>query len=100
MLVGETCAHCGLVATERVGGYDGNPDQAIDPCLGQLPDTIHACCGHGGASKPYVVIAPGHPPGTSCEDIDDFGLWDEDTALQFFEFHGKGLTMIDPPPGE
>ncbi len=28
-----------------------------DACLGFLPLTSHACCGHGGVAKPYLVLS-------------------------------------------
>lgn len=37
------CISCGAMPT--AAGHDA--------CLGALPDVVSACCGHGGASKPY-----------------------------------------------
>ncbi len=39
------CAHCGRAPTPE--GHDA--------CLGTIPGTKSACCGHGGASKPILM---------------------------------------------
>lgn len=36
-----------------------------DPCLGLIPGVAHACCGHGNATKAYVVI--GGPEGVDAD---------------------------------
>lgn len=49
------CAHCDLRVVE------GQPD----PCFGELPGVIEACCGHGGLhaergpEHPYIMFANG-----------------------------------------
>lgn len=30
-----------------------------DPCLGEIPEVVGACCGHGGADEPYVKLKSG-----------------------------------------
>lgn len=42
-----TCLHCSLFITPA----------EPDPCLGQLPGVVYACCGHGLSSSAYVVLA-------------------------------------------
>lgn len=42
---GGYCDACGITMTE-----------GPDACLGYIPGVSHACCGHGGAAEPYVVI--------------------------------------------
>jgi len=41
---GRFCVRCGLKPTQE--GYDA--------CIGFLPDTVSACCGHG-VERPFVV---------------------------------------------
>lgn len=44
------CGHCQLPATND--GHDG--------CLGTLPGTMNACCGHGEASEAYIQFLDEH----------------------------------------
>lgn len=41
-----SCGHCGLETTKEK--HDG--------CLGELPDVMNACCGHGLTSAAYVQL--------------------------------------------
>lgn len=43
------CGKCGLPFTED--GHDG--------CLGELPNVVNACCGHGCAGEAYVQFEDG-----------------------------------------
>ena len=38
------CGHCGKPNTKQ--GYDG--------CLGEIPNVMNACCGHGKDSQAYI----------------------------------------------
>lgn len=46
---GRPCGYCGLANT--VEGYDG--------CIGEVPDTMNACCGHGNAELAYIQYEDG-----------------------------------------
>ena len=38
-----------------------------DSCIDWVPGAIGACCGHGGRSVRYVMVAPiGHPESINC----------------------------------
>ncbi len=103
MTVGDhavVCAACGLPPTpdDRLQWYSG-----VDPCLGLLPNVTQACCGHGGRSVPYVVIAPGNAPGTMSPSV----VGREDirygrAAIAFFRSLGvgpkKGSPILELPP--
>jgi hypothetical protein len=43
------CGHCGLRT-----GNDGH-----DPCLGELPGVMNACCGHGRPEDAYLQRSSG-----------------------------------------
>lgn len=43
------CGHCGKSNTPE--GHDG--------CLGELPCTLNACCGHGETESAYIVLWTG-----------------------------------------
>lgn len=60
-----------------------------DACLGFLPGVSHACCGHGGACEPYVVI--GGEPDQNAEEIDDPVVLRGDDALRYFRSLGKAV---------
>lgn len=52
---GGNCAACGLA----------NPGtEQPDPCLGKLPDTRWACCGHGYPRAAYHVSEATRPDGS------------------------------------
>lgn len=35
------------------------PGEEPDPCLGELPGVLEACCGHGRLEKGYVMFTDG-----------------------------------------
>lgn len=55
-LIPRVCAHCGL-------GYGAS---LHDPCLGELPGVLEACCGHGDPSAAYVLHTDGRREGIPC----------------------------------
>lgn len=103
----EPCAHCHLRPLEVAPGAVGTYSH-VDPCLGIIPDVIQACCGHGYAERarcenaeewhpePYVVIAPGHPPGTWVPDAPNASELREAAALAFFAERGVGPDAVKP----
>jgi len=48
--VGWECPHC-----HKRRGQDGH-----DPCLGELPGVLFACCGHGGILPGYRDVPAGY----------------------------------------
>lgn len=42
------CGHCHLP----------NRDDGHDPCLGELPGVMNACCGHGKPEEAYIQFSP------------------------------------------
>ena len=56
------CPACGLefktccVCMEEFGVAT-----AHDPCMGHIADAASACCGHGGATEPHVLLRADEP---------------------------------------
>ena len=46
---GRKCGHCGA----------DNCDDECDPCLGNLPGVMNACCGHGDRDSSYIQFSSG-----------------------------------------
>lgn len=46
---GRKCGHCGA----------DNCDDECDPCLGNLPGVMNACCGHGDRDSSYIQFVNG-----------------------------------------
>ena len=46
----QECKSCGIAY---------RPGEEPDPCLGELPGVLEACCGHGRLEKGYVMFDDG-----------------------------------------
>lgn len=49
------------VGNRRACGYCGLPDtpEGHDPCIGELPGVMNACCGHGRTCEAYIQYRGG-----------------------------------------
>jgi len=52
LLVKENDKPCGVCGRERT-------PEGHDPCLGELPGVVNACCGHGNPKEAYVQFKNG-----------------------------------------